>query len=722
MTALILDSFDIYGEGSAGVTNMLAGPWAAIGSLTTIGTPSWGAARTGEFCLMNVDNFTSLARRVVPAPGTHFLMSFGFAVDALESGGSYPITFMDVSATALFSIGVLSTGALCVVAGAPPNYSTFLGTSAGPVVVPENWHFFELEVNTGTNTLTLRVDDPAGTGTPVLTVTNAAIAGTLAQFGFLNNPLGSTSTQNNMHLDDLFIRDTNGSVNNGWLGDRRIATLLADADTATMGWSPRYYQKLGAGLLNLTASNACVSAATSTSLNVGSGDYTIETFARFQALPSGSNKAVIFGKWDETANQRSYQLFLGSVALNGGALCLQESTDGTISTVSQPVVYPWTPELDTWYHIALVRSSSELLLFVNGVQLGLPISDSATYFAGSAPMGLGGQVETSGGAIADTTLQGWLDETRFTVGFARYTTNFTPTTVEFPRGSGDAEWADVALLCGFDELIQDESSFGRALTARNGAVQQTVFDGPAVGVWSTVGKAVPDDNTFAEAPYLAATSILTLDAQPAASDTVTVGTKDGSVAAVYTFKTSLSAAFQVLIDTSLQQTLQNLYNAINAGPGSGTKYGTGTTANADVSASQLPAGQMEVAANTLGTAGNAIATSASLTNGGGWTGSTLAGGVDIPGPSNFKVQRPPPQTTVISAVQITQRAFKSDAGTCSVNSGFVGPLGGVTSASAHNLTVSPSYYADIYEEDPDTGASITPATLISGAIQLNRDT
>lgn len=706
MTALYMDGFDHYGAGATSVTNMLAGPWANVLQASCL-TPPWGAARTGQYCLRG-SGFAGGAFKVLPTPGAHFFASFGFSVDAIVAGLPHAIDFLNGSAASLFYIVPTPTGALELHSGA----GALLGATSGPVIVAENWHFFEIEANTGTNTVTLRVDDPTGSGTPVLTVTNAAITGTIAELGFLNGSTGGVA-----NIDDLFIRDSNGAVNNAFLGDRRIATLLADADTATAGWSPRFYQKLGAGILNNTAANACVSAATATSLNVGAGDFTIETFVRFQALPSGSNKAVIFGKWDATANQRSYQLFLGSVALNGGALSFTTSTDGTNATVATPITYPFTPETDTWYHIALVRSSSQLLLFVNGQQFGLPIADAHTYFAGTAPMGLGGQME-GGGPVASTEMQGWFDETRFTVGFARYTSNFTPTIVEFPRNvGGDPQFADVALLCGFDSLIQDESGFARALTAQNGAVQQLALDGASVGNWSTLGKAVPDDNTFMEAPLLPATSILTLNAQPAANDTVTVG------GTTYTFKAALTgAANQILIDTTLQNTLQNLFNAINAGLGIGTKYGTGTVANANVNATQLPAGQMMVTANVAGTAGNAITSTVALTNGGGWTGATLSGGTNIPGPSNFKVQRPPPLTTIISAVQIAQRSFKSDSGLGSINSALVGGLGAVATGPTHNLTVSPNVYSDIFELDPDTSAAITPATLINGAIQINRDT
>jgi len=716
MTALFMDGFDHYGTGDAGAATMLNGAWAQVQTHGGFGpagpgAPAWGA-RTGALALAGT-SFQGSYRYVLPAPRSHIFLSCGFAVAGLPTANfmNQICSFRDLNNVVMANLWVQSTGVITL---ADIN-NNVLSQTQGPVVVSDNWHFIEMEFDQGAGAFVLRIDDAQAANTPAINAAGLHFgANPVAQLTVLDltvQQFGPTGTW----MDDLFIRDSNGTVNNGFLGDRRIATLLADADTATAGWTPRFYQKIGGGLLNCTAPNACVSAATSASLNVGSGDFTIESFVRFQSLPGGANKAVIFGKWDETVNQRSYQFFLGSQALNSGSLCFQTSTDGSPSTVAQPIVYPFAPELDRWYHMAVVRTAGELLLFVDGQQLGLPIADGRTYFAGAAPMGLAGQVETVAGAVANTTLAGWFDETRFTVGFARYTANFTPTAVPFPRGAAaDPQWADVALLCGYESLVQDESGFTRALTALHGAAQQTVNDGAAVGTWSTIGKAVPDDNTFVEAPLLPASNILTLAAQPAANDTVTVG------GTAYTFKAALAGANQVLIDATLQQTLQNLFNAINAGPGVGTKYGTGTTANANVTAEQLPAGQMEVTANVAGTAGNAIASTTSLTNGGGWATATLTGGVDIPGPSDFKVQRPPPLTTIISAVQINQRAFKSDAGLCSVQSALVGPLGTVATATAHPLTVSPSYHGDIFEQDPDTAASITPATLINGRIRLSR--
>jgi len=718
MTALFMDSFDQYGPAQQGADNMLNGAWAEVpsnaSSVPGPQVPSFGA-RTGQFAIPSSTdgNVRGAYRYVLPGSEPVLFMSFGFGCEGLPSGNfqSQLCSFNDSSNNMIAILWLQSTGAIVLTDGAV----NVLASTQGPVIVSDNWHFIELEFDKTGQTFTLRVDDASATNTPAISATGLSLSAACAQITVVFVPFTASVVT---WIDDLFIRNNSGTVNNSWLGDRRIATQFVSADTPTAGWTPNYYQQLGAGILNVAGGAAWASNGAIQQL--GSGDFTIETFIRFQSLPTGSNKAVIFGKYDENSNLRSYQLFLGSQALNGGSLCWQTSTDGTVSTVQQPIIYPWTPDLDTWYNIAIVRASGELLLFVDGIQLGLPIADTRTYFNSSATFSMGGEVQNTGPTVpAGTSLFGWMDELRLTSGVARYTANYTPTTVEYPRSSVDPDWNDVAVLCGFDSAIQDESQFQWPMASQN-ATQQLTLDGPLVGVFSTMDKPIPDDNTFVSAPFVAATSILTITANPSVGNTVTVGTKNGSTAAVYTFETAVTAAFQVLIDTSIQQTLQNLFNAINAGPGGGTKYGTGTTSNFDVTAIQLPSGQMEVIANLPGTGGNSLATSSSGITG-SWTGSTLAGGLNIPGPSNFKIARLPLDTTIVSAVQVTTRSFKSDAGTGTMNTALVGALGGLSVGPTHSLTVTPVYYTDIYETDPDTAGPISPTTLTNGAIQINRD-
>jgi hypothetical protein len=272
---------------------------------------------------------------------------------------------------------------------------------------------------------------------------------------------------------------------------------------------------------------------------------------------------------------------------------------------------------------------------------------------------------------------------------------------------------------GYNTGVVDESSFARTVTAANGATFDTVNDGPSIGVYSTINDVSPDDHNGIAAPLVSATGTLTMTVQPSDGDTVTVGTTDGVTPAVYTFRNTLSTAYDVLIDTTAQNTLLNLLNAVNLGPGIGTKYGTSTLVNVDVTMVQLPAGQLQAVANVAGTGGNSIA-STSTGSAATWGASTLSGGLSIPGASRFKFSRPPLKTTIIDAIQLVTRASKSDSGTGTVQASLVGKTGATVDGAANPMAISANYYYDIISTDPDTGGDITPSTLINGLYQVNR--
>lgn len=727
MSAIHMDGFDHYGTGTISTSNMQAGPYASMHA--TCGVPPWGPPRTGSACMVfaaNVSNI-SVNRRVLPNPGHHFFFSFGFAVDQLLAGTNQIIGWFDGSLNRLYTLEFTSTGALLLRDGS----NTVLAQTAGPVIVTQNWHFFEMEINTTTGVFTLRVDDTQATEDPILTA--SGLTGIIAQYGLLSGNTGSDFSTT-YYIDDLFVRDGNGTTNNSYLGDRRVATLYANEDTTTAGWSPNYYKHFGAGICVFASVAAGTTAIQNpfaniitnpaTALDIGSSDFTLETFIRWEQLPSAGNYSTIFNRWSTSlTGGLSYRLILGSAAFNGGCLQFDTSTDGTGATVATKIKFPWTPVTDTWYHLALCRTAGQLLLFVNGQQFGLPITDGDTYHASSPSMfAVGAEYPFNSPfnfPVANTAVCGHMDETRFTNGVGRYTASFTPPTAIFPRGStSDPDWSQVSLLMGYDSGVLDESSFNRTLFAQSGAASVLPADGPGIGAFSTINKAIPDDNTFIQAALTSASNILTMTSQPSNNTTVTVGTKNGSTAAVYTFKTAISAAFDVLIDTSAQNTLTNLLNAINLGAGIGTKFGTGTTANFDVNAITLPAGQIQVLANTAGVTGNSIASTS--TSSGTWATTTLTGGADIPGPSAFKVQRPPKNTTVISAMQMNVRALKTDAGTANFRSTFIAPLGSTTAGANHPLTISGVFYPDMIETDSDTSGPITPTTVINGKLQISR--
>lgn len=725
MTMLFMDSFDHYGPQAQaganpgnGATVMSQGVYTGT-SQCFIDVPTWGA-RTGPYSLLVTQGG---APRKVLDGGTlqAMLVGAGVSVSALpiDNTNTSIFIFRDASNATLWSLRLESTGTIALVGVGGVTVRT-----QAPVIVAANWHFVECKIDTVGQTFRLDVDGVTVINASGLGFTSQAIAAVVV------GSVGAGTVGGNMWLDDFTIRDTAGTHNNDFEGDLRIATLFPNANGTNQGWTPQYRHKLGTGILDAHTGIAAgqqpgIYCANSASLDIGVGDFTLEGFFRFAALPTASNKAHLFGKWDEVNNRRSYQLYLGGPTLENGNIVFRTSTSGAAGTVVEKISYPWpngAPDLDTWYNIAVVRAAGELLLFIDGVQYGLPIADPDTYFAGAEPYSTGVQVQGVNTPTAATGMNGWVDEVRLTMGVGRYTGNFAVTTVPFPRNvGGDPDFASVTLLCGFDSGINDESSYARTVNATGGAVQLTPDDGAFA--FQAIYHHTPQDDTFIEAALTPAGSILTLAAQPAPNDTVTVGTytNAGSHAAVYKFVAALVTAFDVLIGAAVTDTLFNLRAAINLTAGSaGTLYGTGTFINNDVLAAGLPGAQMGVTALLAGSDGNAIASTTSLTNGGGWTGATLAGGADIPSNSEFFFDRPAQNTTVIRAVQIMNRSFKTDAGTGSIQASFVGPLGAVVNGATDPLTVSPVYRWDVFEEDPDTSGSITPATIVEGRVRIDR--
>lgn len=120
---------------------------------------------------------------------------------------------------------------------------------------------------------------------------------------------------------------------------------------------------------------------------------------------------------------------------------------------------------------------------------------------------------------------------------------------------------------------------------------------------------------------------LLINATPSNTETVTIDST------TYTFKTTItSTAGDVLIGADAAASAVNLAAAINAQGGSGTLYGSSTTAHTTVRAIGSDGGAVLVIARTPGAAGNVIATTETLAGSGSiWSsGSTLKGGYDAP--------------------------------------------------------------------------------------------
>lgn len=160
-----------------------------------------------------------------------------------------------------------------------------------------------------------------------------------------------------------------------------------------------------------------ISTPDSADWDFGTGDFTVEAFIRFNALPV-SGVACLVSNYQNTTTGWYFQ-FRNDFAvarLNFG------------SSGDTPVVdAAWSPSTGVWYHVAVSRSGSSVRFFVNGTQIGSTGTNSENISGSTGALHVG----TLNSAIAQY-FNGWMDELRITKGVARYTANFTAPASPFP--------------------------------------------------------------------------------------------------------------------------------------------------------------------------------------------------------------------------------------------------------------------------------------------------
>lgn len=207
------------------------------------------------------------------------------------------------------------------------------------------------------------------------------------------------------------------------IGNTWTASGNAQIDTAQ--------SKFGGASGLFDGSGDYIHTANSTDFHFGSGDFTIEFFARINTALTAGNFYGLAGLWGGTTSpstQRSWQVFFGNV---GGTQRIQFSwsTNGTNQTNH---ITTWSPSTATWYHVAICRDGTSLRTFVDGTQIGSTTTTSDTFYAGTNHVTVGITQNNSTLSSFLYDYDGWMDEMRVTKGVARYTANFTPPTAAFP--------------------------------------------------------------------------------------------------------------------------------------------------------------------------------------------------------------------------------------------------------------------------------------------------
>lgn len=142
--------------------------------------------------------------------------------------------------------------------------------------------------------------------------------------------------------------------------------------------------------------------------DMGTSDFTIDLRARITSLGG-------------------HVCFFEMGSYTGDGLVLQRNTDGNLYYAQSGTLKSaaWTPSLNTWYHVAIVRQGRYTSIYIDGVLLAThDFSSTQNLNAGTGGMVIG-RIVTGG---FTNYFVGQMDEFRISSGIARWTGNFTPPT------------------------------------------------------------------------------------------------------------------------------------------------------------------------------------------------------------------------------------------------------------------------------------------------------
>lgn len=178
--------------------------------------------------------------------------------------------------------------------------------------------------------------------------------------------------------------------------------------------------KFGGSSLLLDGNSDYLTAPSSVDFNFADGNWTVDYFVRFASLPTNGVYQTQVAHYNASTSQKSWSLRLGR---GSGVLgwYFIGSSDG-VTTTWNPKFTDAVVDVNTWYHVAWVRSGTTLYCFRDGVSKGtLNMSTTALY--NSTALFTIGAIDGP-----DLYTNGWIDEVRVSKGIARWTTDFTPPT------------------------------------------------------------------------------------------------------------------------------------------------------------------------------------------------------------------------------------------------------------------------------------------------------
>ena len=197
------------------------------------------------------------------------------------------------------------------------------------------------------------------------------------------------------------------SMTNAGIYDNAMMNDLETVGNAQISTSVKKY---GTGSIYLDGNGDYLSTPDNPSLQLGTGDFTIECWV-YPLSVNGANANPLINKLNGGSNA-------------GWLLGMSSTSLWQFSTGSNVIVRSGAVSLNTWTHLAAVRSAGTTTLYVNGTSVGS--TATAFNFTDTVPLRIGWE-------SSFVYCNAYVDDLRITKGVARYTSNFTPPTAAFPN-------------------------------------------------------------------------------------------------------------------------------------------------------------------------------------------------------------------------------------------------------------------------------------------------
>ena len=287
--------------------------------------------------------------------------------------------------------------------------------------------------------------------------------------GFLTDSGNTVHTISNNGSTPCLYPD---APNRHWTDEGNTGHAVSGFGTAKIDWMTVY----DTGCLWLDGNSDYLTVPDSDDWDiVSSGNFTVECWARWDALSTHDN---LIGQYQAVGSDAWY---FGIISENTLRFYAERAAQPSLIAYDES----WVPTLNTWYHLAVVRTGSNFQFYVNGLALGTGYTNSNYLNALSGSLAIGA---TNTGAHL---LDGFMDEVRIS-NTARYSANFIPSISAYATDSNTLLLLHMDRNNLLDSSDSGHTPYGYGDTIQRGTISyQNVYN----ETWGLDSETIPKIST-----------------------------------------------------------------------------------------------------------------------------------------------------------------------------------------------------------------------------------